>query len=177
MSDLPHFYERIIEPINDRMIRSVWRITRNAQDAEDAMQNALLVIWKRRHRIARHAVPHALVLKICAQAACDVARRRARDRRNIEPDDAGDRVADQALSPPEDLASRELCGEIVRAINRLTRSQAVAFTLRVFERLPYDEIAAALGCSEATARKHVEHARSRLRDLLSKYAPDQMLRS
>jgi RNA polymerase sigma factor (sigma-70 family) len=139
MSDLPHFYERVIEPINDRMIRSVWRFTRNAQDAEDAMQNALLVIWKRRHRIARHAVPHSLVLKICAQAACDIARRRARDRRKIEPDDSGQQVADRALSPSEELASSELCGEIFRAINRLARSQAVAFGLRVFERVPYGE--------------------------------------
>jgi DNA-directed RNA polymerase specialized sigma24 family protein len=36
------FYGRFIEPIEDRMIRSVWRITRNAQDAEDAMQAALM---------------------------------------------------------------------------------------------------------------------------------------
>lgn len=39
-------WHQIIEPIEDRMIRSVWRITRSAQDAEDAMQNALVAIWK-----------------------------------------------------------------------------------------------------------------------------------
>jgi Sigma-70 region 2 len=54
------FYERFIEPIEDRMIRSVWRITRNAQDAEDAMQTALLVMWKRRDRVAGHAAPPAI---------------------------------------------------------------------------------------------------------------------
>jgi hypothetical protein len=64
MSDLPHFYERFIEPIEARMMRSVWRITRNLPDAEDAIQNALLVICKRRHVFERHKAPHALVLNI-----------------------------------------------------------------------------------------------------------------
>jgi DNA-directed RNA polymerase specialized sigma24 family protein len=133
MSDLHHFYERHIEPIEARMIRSVWRITRNVSDAEDAMQNALLALWKRRHRIDRHPVPHALVLKICAQAACDIARRRARDRRKIEPDEHGDFVAESMLSPSDHLANRELLDATLTAINRLSRGQAVAFTLRVFD--------------------------------------------
>ena len=46
------FYERAVEPIEDRMIRSVWRITRDVQDAEDAMQDALVRIWTHRVRIA-----------------------------------------------------------------------------------------------------------------------------
>jgi RNA polymerase sigma-70 factor, ECF subfamily len=177
MTDLPRFYERFIEPIEPRMMRSVWRITRNNQDAEDAMQNALLALWKRRHRINRHLAPQALVLKICVQAACDVARRRARDRRNIEPQEKGDHVAENALSPGEDLANRELTCAVLAAVNRLPRGQAVAFTLRVFEELPYEEIAAALGCAQATARKHVERARTQLRAVLRKHAPDQTLRS
>jgi len=177
MSELPHFYERFIEPIEARMMRSVWRITRNAQDAEDAMQNALLALWKRRHRINRHVAPQALVLKICAQAACDVARRRAREGRRIEPDEQADRVADNAVSPSDDLANRELSDLVLAAVNRLSRSQAIAFTLRVFEELSYDQIAAALGCGQATARKHVERARTQLRDVLRKHAPDQTLRS
>jgi RNA polymerase sigma-70 factor (ECF subfamily) len=177
MSDLPHFYERFIEPIEARMMRSVWRITRNAPDAEDALQNALLVIWKRRDVFERHRAPQALVLKICADAACDIARRRARDRRKTAPAEQGDRVAAGALSPSEDLASRELAGELVMAINKLSRRQAVAFTLRILDELAYEEIAAALGCSEPTARKHVERAKTQLRALLLRHAPDHVLRS
>jgi DNA-directed RNA polymerase specialized sigma24 family protein len=90
------FYEQIIEPIEDRMIRSVWRITRNVQDAEDAMQDALVQIWKRRQRIGSHVSPQALVLKICSAAACDVARRRTRQRRRYEPPKSDEQPADTA---------------------------------------------------------------------------------
>jgi hypothetical protein len=55
-------FQQSIAPIEDRMIRSAWWITRNAQDAEDAMQNALMVIWKNRHRIGQHPNPQALIL-------------------------------------------------------------------------------------------------------------------
>ena len=100
-----------------------------------------------------------------------------RDRRKTAPAEQGDGVAAGALSPSEDLASRELAGELVTAINKLSRSQAAAITLRIFDELPYEEIAAALGCSEPTARKHVERAKTQLRAVLLRHAPNHILRS
>jgi RNA polymerase sigma-70 factor (ECF subfamily) len=171
------FYERFIEPIEDRMIRSVWRITRNAQDAEDAMQAALLVVWKRRDRVAGHAAPPALVLRICADTAHSIARRRARDHRRTEPPDHGPEPVDRAPSPWLELARREISDEILGAIHRLSHRQAVAVTLRVFEELPYEQIAAAMDCAEATARKHVERARRQLQVVLARHDPHRLSRS
>lgn len=176
MSSSDSLWQQIIEPIEDRMIRSVWRITRNAQDAEDAMQNALMTIWRRQRRISRHASPQALILRMCVDAACDVARRRGRDRRQIEPSGPPDQLVDEAPLPWEEIALRELSGEIVAAITRLSRRQAAAITLHVFEQLPYEEIAAAMNCTAATARKHAERARDRLRVVLAKHEPQRMPR-
>jgi RNA polymerase sigma factor (sigma-70 family) len=171
------FYERFIEPIEDRMLRSVWRITRTAQDAEDAMQAALLVVWKHRARVVGHAAPPALILKICADTAHSIARRRARSYRRTELPDRGNEPVDRARSPWLELASREMSDEILAAIHRLSRRQAVAVTLRVFEELPYEQIAAAMDCAEATARKHVERALRQLRVVLAKHDPRRISRS
>jgi RNA polymerase sigma-70 factor (ECF subfamily) len=177
MSDESGFYSAIIGPIEDRMIRAVWRITRNGQDAEDAMQDALLAVWKRRDRIGRHAAPRALVLKMCIDAAYDVVRRRARRRHENQPIDGADGLADAAMPPPDDIARRELRGEVLGAVARLSRCQAVAITLRVIEELPYEQVAAAMNCGEATARKHVERARNHLRVALAKHEPHPQTRS
>ncbi len=171
------FYGTFIEPIEDRMIRCVWRITRNAQDAEDAIQTALMAVWEHRHRVVRHAAPPALILKMCADAACSVARRRARDRRRTAPHDPVDDPVDGARSPWIELARRELSDELLAAVHRLSQRQAVAIALRVFEELPYEQIAAAMDCSEATARKHVERARRHLRVVLAKHNPHRFARS
>ena len=56
MNDSDQFYRRFIEPIEDRMIRSVWRVTRDAVDADDAMQDALLAVWRHRGRIAAEGI-------------------------------------------------------------------------------------------------------------------------
>jgi RNA polymerase sigma factor (sigma-70 family) len=171
------FYVRFIEPIEIRMIRSVWRIARNAQDAEDAMQTALLVVWERRDRVAGHTAPTALILKICADVACSVARRRSRDRRRTGPPDHGDEPVDRAQAPWLELARREMSDELLAAIHRLSHHQAVAITLRVFEELPYEQIAAAMDCAEVTARKHVERARRQLKVVLAKHDPRRFSRS
>jgi DNA-directed RNA polymerase specialized sigma24 family protein len=49
--------------------------------------------------------------------------------------------------------------------------------LRVFEELPYEQIAAAMDCAEATARKHVERALRQLRVVLAKHDPHRLSRS
>src|SRR5512139_3162144 len=65
------FFNELIAPMQPRMMRSIWRIVRDADLAEDCLQDALAAIWKKRTRICRHPNPQALMLKICLDAACD----------------------------------------------------------------------------------------------------------
>jgi RNA polymerase sigma-70 factor (ECF subfamily) len=74
------------------------------------------------------------------------------------------------------LSEEELTDEILAAIRRLSHRQAMAITLRVFEDLPYEQIAAAMDCSEATARKHVQRARAQLQVVLAKHDPSRFTR-
>lgn len=171
MNDVQRAYDRIIRPIEDRMIRSIWRIVRSPQDAEDAMQEALLTIWKRWDRVSKHPSPQALVLKICIDAAYDVTRRRIRDRRMVESSDVANEQPDSSRLPSDEMIRTEQHAEIISAIHRLSRRQAVATLMRVVQDQPYGQIAAVLGCTEATARKHVARGRDRLRVSLSHLDP------
>ncbi len=171
MNDQQAAYDRIIGPIEDRMIGSIWRIVRNPQDAEDVMQNALLTIWKRWDRVCKHPSPDALVLKICIDAAYDLTRRRIRDRRTLDLSKVAGEQSDSSHSPPAETIGTEQHAEIITAIHRLSRRQAMATLMRVVEHQPYRQIAAAMGCSEATARKHVARGRDRLRVSLAHLNP------
>jgi RNA polymerase sigma factor (sigma-70 family) len=154
------------------MIRTIWRIVRDPQDAEDAMQEALLTIWMRWHRVCKHPRPEALVLKICVDAAYDLTRRRLRQRRRLELADVAGEPSATSCSPPGETIRAEQHAEILKAIHRLSRRQAVAALMRLVEGQSYGQIAAALGCTEATVRKHVARARGRLRVALAHLAPD-----
>jgi RNA polymerase sigma factor (sigma-70 family) len=170
LSSLQSEYERIIRPIEQPMMLSVWRITQNGEDADDAFQEAMTQIWQRLPRIRSHPNPQALVLRICTNVACDVLRRKTR---------RGSR--EQSLDSPEvdvftpDVASLILNSErreqVKVAISRLPEKQATAVTMRFLLYCPYEEIAQALGCAEATARVHASRGLSRLRELLVHLKP------
>lgn len=164
-------YDELVRPLESRMMRVAWRIVREREAAEDALQDALAAIWKKRAAVARHPNPQALILKMTVAAACDACRRR---RRRLAHEIAGlaeDRSPDAAAPVTKAAEDRALRTEILEAIDRLPRRQATAVLLRVVEERPYEEIAAAMGCTEATVRVHVLRAKAALARRLAGLKP------
>lgn len=165
-------YERLVAPITDGMMRAVWRILRDPDEAEDAFQEALLTVWKRWDRIRRHPNPHALVLRICVHSAQDTLRRKARRQKWMDADGVPEALADHKRSAVERLADAEQSDEVRRAIAILPKNQAQAIQMHLVEEIPYVDIAAAMDCREVTVRKHVARARAKLRALLAHLIPE-----
>jgi RNA polymerase sigma-70 factor (ECF subfamily) len=161
-------FARFLEPMHKRMLRLAWRIIRDAEETEDALQDAATKIWQRWDAIHHHPNAPALVLRICADAAHDVLRRRIRRRRKLEA--LNPRQAAAGPSPPQIASNRERLELLQQAIARLPRKQSTALLLHVLEDQSYGQVADALGCAEATARKHAARARDRLRQTLERLA-------
>jgi RNA polymerase sigma-70 factor (ECF subfamily) len=167
MEDPRREYERLLAPIESRMMRVIGRIVADPGEAEDALQEALITIWKRWAVLRRHPNPQALVLRICVNAAYDALRRRARREKRVASRAIPEDVADGAPSALEAVAGTEQRALIMRAIAALSRNQARAILMHAVEEIPYRDIASAMNCREVTVRKHVARARARLRGLLS----------
>ena len=167
--DTENSFAGLINPIKRRMFETVWRILRHSQDAEDALQNALTTVWQQRSRIAGHAAPQALVLKICADAAIDQFRRRRGDKTDVA---ALENCLPSARPPPvDDAIERETLEIIVAAISRLSPNQATAVVMRFIQNESEATIAAALGCGTETVREHLDRGRERLGRMLGRLAP------
>jgi RNA polymerase sigma factor (sigma-70 family) len=155
----------LIERVKPQMIRTAWKLLGHRQDAEDALQDAVLIVHRRWRRIRRHANPAAFVLRICAQAAIDRLRRQSRMRAtsSIVPGDE----PSVAASGAKHLEREEQRTAIRQALFKLSEKQRAAVIMRFFQDLPYVNIGAALGCGEATARKHVQRALAKLESVLA----------
>ncbi|HET6879113.1 MAG TPA: RNA polymerase sigma factor [Pirellulales bacterium] len=164
-------FARLIAPVKSRMFETVWRILRHRQDSEDALQNALTTVWRQRARIARHAAPQALMLKICADAAIDQfrRRRRRRDKQDISAVEVG--LCSARPSPMDDAIGQETLEIIMEAISRLSPKQATAVVMRFIQGECDATIAAALGCGTETVREHLDRGRERLGRMLGRLAP------
>jgi RNA polymerase sigma factor (sigma-70 family) len=171
-SEAPSF-ATLVGPIQDQMLRSIWRITRTDADAEDALQESLTIVWQRRERIARHPRPQALVLRIAVHCACDVLRAKLRRQTRETPLADAQALPAAACALDARLRDQELHAAVVRALVRLPTRQATAVVLRFVLEMSYDEIAAALACAPATARVHVNRACQRMRRLLAQWGPSR----
>jgi len=164
-------YEQLIAPIESQMMRSIWRIVRNREAAEDTMQDALTIIWKKLDRICRHPNPHAFILKICVNAAYDTLRKTRRVRQREESAKIQEFPAGSETDGLRRLERKNLEVEILDAIQRLPRKQALAVLMRIVQNQSYNSIAQVLDCSEVTVRIQVSRGRARLSQWLSHLNP------
>lgn len=73
---------------------------------------------------------------------------------------------------PENIYNKLLFVSVLEALAELTPSQRLAFLLRHYEGMSYDEIAAAMNCSTGTVKKGVSRAIAKLRAKLSPEADE-----
>jgi RNA polymerase sigma-70 factor (ECF subfamily) len=164
-------YERLIAPMEARLMRTVWGIVREPADAQDALQDALTVMWRRWDRLEIHPNPEALMIRICINAACDTLRRKNRRLRWIGTENGRIDPPDPTPSALQSVAGAEAQLRVRRALASLSANQATAIIMHVVEDIPYERVAAAMGCREVTVRKHVARARAKLRSLLADLVP------
>jgi len=158
----PNEYESIVGPIEDRMIRSIWRIVPHPDDAQDVFQDAVATVWRKWKKIRRHPNPRALILRMCANAAYDFLKRRWRQRGHVKSTELSEEFPAPGPSARETVAAREEWEAVQAAIRQLPPHQAQAVLMRFVQDLSYPEIAEAMGCSEVTVRTHVARARAAL---------------
>jgi RNA polymerase sigma-70 factor (ECF subfamily) len=164
------FYERHLAPLERRMLRTVHRVLHDPDAARDALQDALVRIWERRHVVETHPHAEALVLRICLHAAIDALRRLGRRRETTGLAMEGLPAA-TGRGPDASHEHDEQRAAVLAAIAELPRQQALAVVLRLVEERPYPEVAQVMGCSPVTARIHVMRGRSQLRRLLAPLVP------
>jgi RNA polymerase sigma-70 factor, ECF subfamily len=166
MDGAEQLYRDLIEPIEGRMVGVVLRIVRHADDADDALQDALARVWKLLRRIERHPNPQGYILRICMSAAYDTLRRRGR----LAAHETALEDSAEPVEPPTQrhgLAAAEAQAALLEGLNALPDAQRRAVLLRLVQEEPFETIALELGCSPATARSHYSKGRARLRSLLA----------
>lgn len=144
------------------LLRFAYLVTGTREGAEDAVQSALTTTYPAWERIARAGDPAAYMRRAIVNAHVSGWRRFGKRQTPVAE------VRTEATNP--DHAERIAEHDAVwRLCARLSPAQRAAVVLRFYEDLDYPQIAAILGCPEATARSHIHRALTRLRtDLTSK---------
>jgi RNA polymerase sigma-70 factor (ECF subfamily) len=133
--------------------------------AEDLAQEAFIAAHQRWDHVGEYENPGAWVRRVVANMAISSFRRKKAERKAVE------RLAYQTrFTLPELEPEDEHFWSLVR---ELPRRQTQAITLFYLEDRSVLEIAAMLGCSEATAKVHLFRGRQALAARLGLEAPDE----
>lgn len=153
-------YSALVRRYRDICFRFALRQLGNREDAEDALQEALVRAFRGlatcRERDRFGAWLYTIVVNECRTRA---TRRARRERWFVA--DAGDEVAD-----PSDRPDPAIGDEIAYALRQLPPEQREAFLLKHVEELSYEEMAEITGVGVSALKMRVKRGCERLRDLL-----------
>ena len=157
-------YDALVSHYLPRVVSIAWGIVRNAQDAEDLAQEALVSAYQNIGRFRAGEPFGPWIYRIVTNRALDVVRHRTKfpsvELADTEPAarrDEADRTA----------ASSEIAKRIDAAIEELPEMQRLVARLFLVEELDHHEIAAITGLSDGTVRSHLSLARTKLKQKLA----------
>jgi len=143
---------------------------RNAQDAEDLSQEVWLKAYKALGSFRFDSSFYTWLRRITINAFLNHRRssffRRQGQTTAVKLEQI-DSEAPEYSASPENIYNKLLFENVVSALAELTPSQRLAFLLRHYEGMSYEEIANAMNCSTGTVKKGVSRAIGKLRAKLS----------
>jgi len=137
-------------------------ITRNAQDAEDATQDALVKAWRALGRFRADEPLRPWLLRIVANEARN--RRRSAGRRERLVLRAAESSGEAAPSPEDATLAREERTELLRALDDLPDAAREVLACRYLLELGEDETAAVLDVAVGTVKSRTSRALERLKE-------------
>lgn len=152
-------FDRVTMQVVDRLYRVARLILRDAERAEDAVQDALLRCWRDLPSLREIASFEAWLHRLLLRSVQEHFRSAGRQRAVIallRPDGV-------IRDPSEDVGTRE---QIERGFQRLTIEHRAVLVLRLYLGLSLEETASTLGIPAGTAKSRLHYATLAMRDAL-----------
>jgi RNA polymerase sigma factor (sigma-70 family) len=160
-AELPTDFEAFFAAHKSTFLRTAGSRLRDPHDADEALMEAAVAMYRKWERILAHANPMALANRILSDAITDFYRRRAR-------------IADRERScatPPTSSYLMELRShdQLDRAMDELEKTapiQASCVRLRYLVGLEYEDVAHRLGITPGAAKSNVHYGIKKLYALM-----------
>lgn len=160
-------FQADILPLKNELYRLALRITMNAAEAEDVVQETMMKVWNRREQWEQIESIEAFCLTICRNLSLDKLRRM--DNQTQSLDAAYDPKDFHVASNPEEQAVQRDRIQLVRQlINMLPEKQRSCMQLRDMEGKSYKDIAAILGITKEQVKVNIFRARQTIKERFQK---------
>jgi RNA polymerase sigma-70 factor, ECF subfamily len=174
----PHQFNELMNSTYKQAYSVAYRLTGNAADAEDLVQDAYLRAFRFIHRYDDSLPFISWLYRILANAHIDMIRRK-RNHRHASLDSSGlegqqaMEIADDALCPEVLVMRDHLTDEVEIGMKQMNPEFRMAVILADIEGLSYEEIAEIMETSVGTVRSRIHRGRLQLRSFLQQNFPSR----
>lgn len=163
---LPQEFEQLFLEHHDLIYRAAYRITGNAEDAEDALQTLFLRLLRRECPPDIDKSPKAYLHRAAVNISLDIIKSKSR---NVSTEDIEFDIQDHRPSADRERGGAEIQTWLRSALAELSPKTAEMFVLRHIEGYDNNEIAKMLGTSRGTVAVMLFRARLRLQKSIKKH--------
>ncbi|WP_200799363.1 RNA polymerase sigma factor SigE [Williamsia sterculiae] len=158
-------WDELVREHADRVYRLAFRLSGNAQDAEDLTQETFIRVFRSLQNY-RPGTFEGWLHRITTNLFLDMVRRRAKIRMEALPEDY-ERVPGNSPDPEQVYHDANLDPDLQSALDSLAPEFRATVVLCDIEGLSYEEIATTLGVKLGTVRSRIHRGRQALREHLA----------
>lgn len=175
--DRATLFEGLIRDSHKQAYSLAFRLTGNAAEAEDLVQESFVRAYRFFHRYDESLPFTSWLYRIMANAHIDLVRRRGRLRttslEGAGTDGSGTwELPDREASPDRLMMQAALEEPVQEALMAMTPEFRTAVLLADVEGLAYEEVAEIMKTSVGTVRSRIHRGRKQLREHLLKHSPE-----
>ena len=156
-------FKRMFLPMSQLLYRRAFRLTENAQDAEDLVQETFLRLWRRRDTLDEVNNLEGLAAEILKNAGLDLLRTR-----HIHIELTTEYEQEDSRSAVHETEVRDELTLVNKLIEQLQPRQQRILALRCQEECEMAEIASITGETEDNIRAILSRSRKKLKEMLLK---------
>lgn len=162
-------FEELVRRYQESAFRAAYLILRDAADAEDASQEAIVKAYRALRSFREGSAFRPWLLKIVVNQSLTMLK--SRKRRTQVAEQAAIEAGSPVYNIDDTVIDRERARLIWQALSSLKEQERVVVYLRYFLALPERELAEYLGCAPGTVKSRLHRALAKLREVVARDYP------
>ncbi|WP_114853956.1 RNA polymerase sigma factor [Brachybacterium sp. YJGR34] len=172
-------FEALVDRHQGRLFRIAYLVLHDRMDAEDVVQESLVLAWKRVHLLADPSAFRSWVSQITHRAAIGVLRRAARRGtsaaehedldRAVPGNSVGGVTGRNAGHPEQSTLANAQMEALATILQSIDEDQRACWVLREIDGMSYQEIARVVDATESTVRGRIARARGHILDRMKEW--------
>lgn len=158
-------YMELVTPFRERLFRKAKSMVKDEDDADDVVQDALIVGYKSIGNFRAEAGVYTWLYRIVINKSKDFLTKR---KRMVEKsiDDSEQQFVDVRLGFEKKLELSDESAYLIKKINQLENIYKEVIELRYFEEMSYSDIATLLECNVGTVKSRLFKAKEILKHMI-----------